>query len=93
MRQGFDHKIPLVEGSNPVNKRAYRYAKNQKDIIHSLVKDYLKSGIIQKSNSPFASLVALVGKKDGSWQLCVDYRDLNKATIKDKFPIPLVEDL
>uniref|UniRef100_A0A151UHZ0 Retrovirus-related Pol polyprotein from transposon 17.6 n=1 Tax=Cajanus cajan TaxID=3821 RepID=A0A151UHZ0_CAJCA len=69
------------------------YAKNQKDIIHSLVKDYLKSGIIQKSNSPFASPVVLVGKKDGSWRLCVDYRDLNKATIKDKFPIPLVEDL
>jgi len=37
--------------------------------------------------------VVLVGKKDGSWRLCVDYRDLNKHTVKNKFPIPLVEDL
>nr|KYP50671.1 Retrovirus-related Pol polyprotein from transposon 297 family [Cajanus cajan] len=92
-RKGHDHKIPLVTGANPINKRPYRYAKQQKDIIDKLVQDSLKSGIIQKSSSPFASPVVLVGKKDGSWRLCVDYRDLNKQTIKDRFPIPLVDDL
>nr|XP_033514864.1 uncharacterized protein LOC117279428 [Nicotiana tomentosiformis] len=50
-------------------------------------------GIIQPSSSPFAASVVLVGKKDGTWKLCVDYRDLNKATVKNKFPIPIVEDL
>lgn len=92
-RVGHDHKIPLTQGANPVNKRPYRYAKQQKQIIDGLIQDYLKSGIIQKSDSPYASPVVLVGKKDEAWRLCVDYRDLNKAMVKNKFPIPLVEDL
>ena len=53
----------------------------------------MQSRIIQNSSSPYASPVVLVGKKDGSWRMCVDYRELNKHTVKDKFPIPLVEDL
>jgi hypothetical protein len=92
-RSGHDHKIPLLQGTNPINKRPYRYAKQQKDVIDGLVKEYLASGIIQHSSSPFASPVVLVGKKDGSWRLCVDYRELNKSTVKNIFPIPLVDDL
>lgn len=53
----------------------------------------LTQGIIQYSASPYASPVVLVKKKDGSWRLCVEYRSLNKQTIKDKYPIPLLEDL
>lgn len=45
----------------------------------------LDQGVIQPSSGPYASPVVLVGKKDGSWRLCVDYRDLNKFTVKDKF--------
>lgn len=68
-----DKKIPLVQGANLVNKRPYRYAKHKEDVIDRLVQEYLTSGIIQKSSSPYASLVVLVDKKDGSWRLCVDY--------------------
>jgi hypothetical protein len=92
-RPGHDHRIPLMDGANPVNKRPYRYAKHQKDEIDKLVQEYLSSGIIQNSSSPYASPVVLVGKKDGSWRLCVDYRELNKNTVKDRSPIPLVDDL
>lgn len=71
----FDHRIPLKGEAKPVNIRPYRYPLKQKDIIEKLVQEMLDSGIIQPSCSPFASPVVLVSKKDGSWRLCVDYRE------------------
>ncbi|XP_074306372.1 uncharacterized protein LOC141641616 [Silene latifolia] len=70
-RHNFDHKIPIKPGSHPVNKRPYRYPVLHKNIIEKMVNEMLDKGVIQNSCSPYASPVVLVGKKDGSWRLCV----------------------
>lgn len=92
-RDNHNHKILLKEGSDPVNQRPYKYALYQKNEIDKIVEEMLTNGTIQTSSSPYASPVVLVKKKDGSWRLCVDYRGLNGMIVKDRFPIPLIEDL
>jgi hypothetical protein len=88
-----DHRIPLIQGSPPVNVRPYRYPHYQKNEIERIVVGLLNTGEIRPSTSPYSSPVLLVKKHDGSWRLCVDYRALNRVTIKDKFPIPMVDEL
>nr|XP_027093534.1 uncharacterized protein LOC113713927 [Coffea arabica] len=88
-----DHQIPLKPDAKPFKIPPYRYPHVQKNEIDNQVKDMLTSGLIQISHSPFASPALLVKKKDGSWRLCIDYRQLNNLTIKDKFPIPIIDDL
>jgi hypothetical protein len=78
-----DHRIPLLEGSNPVNIRPYRYPHFQKQEIETQIQEMLDNGTIQPSSSPFSSPVLLVRKKDGTWRFCVDYRGLNAITCKD----------
>jgi hypothetical protein len=89
----YDHAISLEEGTVPPNTKPYRYSPIQKDEIELQVQEMLKSGVISHSMSPYAAPVLLVKKKDGSWRFCVDYRRLNLATIKNKFPLPIVDEL
>ncbi|KAJ4795897.1 polyprotein [Rhynchospora pubera] len=88
-----DHRIPLKKGIDAINVRPYRYPQFQKNEIECLVADLLQSGAIRPSQSAFSSPVLLVKKKDGTWRFCVDYRALNAATIRDRFPIPTVDEL
>ncbi|KAL4281537.1 hypothetical protein GQ457_03G002250 [Hibiscus cannabinus] len=88
-----DHAIVLKSEAQPVNLRPYRFPHHQKAEVERQIKEMLSASIIQTSQSPFASPCLLVKKKDGTWRLCVDYRQLNSMTVKNKFPIPVVEDL
>ncbi|GJX89120.1 reverse transcriptase [Tanacetum coccineum] len=88
-----DHAISLMPNTPPINKRPYRHPPNQKEVVELMVKELMDSGVIRDSTSSFSSPIVLVKKKDGSWRMCVDYRKLNKYTVKDNFPIPVIEEL
>ncbi|XP_059306204.1 uncharacterized protein LOC132057592 [Lycium ferocissimum] len=86
-----DHAIELITGAGPVNQRPYHYSHEQKDA--NIVNEILEARTVRPSTSPYGSSLILVKNKDSTWRLCVDYRKLNDITIKNKCPIPVVEDL
>lgn len=88
-----DHHIQLLPQAPLVNVHPYRYPHFQKHKIELQVDAMLQKGFIQPSTSPFSLPVLLVKKHDGSWRFCVDYRALNAVTVKDRFPIPTIDEL
>ena len=71
----------------------YRHPKKYNDEIEKEIKELLDMGHIRTSSSPFASSVVLVKKKDGTMRMCIEYRALNKKTIKNRYPIPRIDEL
>lgn len=92
-KRASEHTIPLLPGAQPFRLRPYRYNSAQKDDIESQVKQLLSNGWIRESQSPYASPVLLVKKKTGDWRLCVDYRKLNALTVKNKFPLLVIDEM
>ncbi|MCO5570541.1 hypothetical protein L7F22_024264 [Adiantum nelumboides] len=88
-----DHAIELIPGSSPPNKPPYRVSEAQQEEIMRQVNELVEKGMVRPSSSPFCSPVLLVHKKDSTYRMCVNYRALNKITIKNRFPVPRIEDL
>ena len=85
--------IDLVPGAGPVSMTPYRMAPVEFTELKKQIEDLLEKKFIRHSASPRGAPVLLVKKKDGSSRLCVDYRQLNKLTIKNKYPLPRIDDL
>lgn len=93
LTRNHDHRIILKEETQPISTRPYQYPYYQKFEIEKTVAELLKFGMIRLSSSPFSSSMLLVHKVDGSWRLYFDYRALNQVTVKDKFPISVIDEL
>jgi hypothetical protein len=83
-----EFSIDLLPGIAPIAKRPYRMAPIEHEEVKKTVDELLAKGYIRRSFSPWAFPVLLVEKKDGAKRMCVDYRDLNAVTIKNKHPLP-----
>ena len=81
-----------TETETPIKMRPYRVPYKEKEEVEAMIDEMLKFNIISKSKSPWSSPIVIIKKKDGSKRFCVDYRKLNKITIKDNFPVPLIEE-
>ena len=79
--------------ARPIRQRAYRTPLTKRTLIEDQINEMLEQGIIRPSSFPYASPVTLVPKKSGEYRFCVDYRKLNSVTIKDSFPLPLIQDV
>lgn len=76
----------------PVVYRPYRLAESEKRIQREIIQELLTNGIIRELSLSYASPIILVKKKSGEYRMCVDFRKLNAITIKDKYPMPLIEE-
>ncbi|XP_073291016.1 uncharacterized protein [Primulina huaijiensis] len=88
-----DSGIFQSSGTAPISKALYRMAPTEMKELKNQLQDLLHKGFIRPSSSPWGAPALFVKKKDGSLRLCIDYRKINKATIKDKYPLPRIDDL
>ena len=87
------HSIEVQPGSEPTYRTPYRLRPAEQDELEEQVRDLLAQGFIRPSQSPYGAPVLLVPKKDGRWRMCIDYRALNRQTIKDRNPLPRIDTL
>ncbi|GJW14470.1 putative reverse transcriptase domain-containing protein [Tanacetum coccineum] len=88
-----EFRIDLVPGAAPVARAPYRLAPSEMKELSVQLQELLEKGFIRPSSSPWGAPVLFVKKKDGSFRMCIDYRELNKLTVKNRYPLLRINDL
>jgi hypothetical protein len=92
-RRAIDHRIELVLGAKPPSQAPYRMSPRELAELRKQLEELINSGFVRPSKAPYGAPVLFQKKADGSLRMCVDYRALNKVTIKNKYHVPLIQDL
>ena len=88
-----EFQIDLIPGAAPIARTPYRLAPAELQELSTQLQELLDKGFIRPSSSPWGAPVLFVKKKDGTFRMCIDYRELNKVTIKNRYPLPRIDDL
>ncbi|GJX58901.1 putative reverse transcriptase domain-containing protein [Tanacetum coccineum] len=88
-----EFRIDLIPGATPIAKTPYRLAPSEMKELMSQLQELLDKGFIRPSSSPWGAPILFVKKKDGSMRMCIVYRELNKVTVKNVYPLPRIDDL
>ncbi|GJR31625.1 putative reverse transcriptase domain-containing protein [Tanacetum coccineum] len=88
-----EFRIDLVPGATPVAKSPYRLAPSEMQELSGQLQELQDKGFIRPSHSPWGAPVLFVKKKDGSFRMCIDYRELNKLTVKNRYPLNRIDEL
>ena len=93
VRKAWDYAIDLNDDFKASKARVYPLSRNEKEEVQKFIDEHLKKGYIRPSKSSQTSPIFFVGKKDGEKHMVMDYRRLNKQTVKNNYPLPLITDL
>ncbi|KAJ0588569.1 putative nucleotidyltransferase, Ribonuclease H [Helianthus annuus] len=88
-----EFQIELAPGAAPIARAPYRLAPSELEELSKQLQELLEKGFIRPSSSPWGAPVLFVKKKDGTFRMCIDYRELNKVTVKNRYPLPRIDDL
>ncbi|GJR07399.1 putative reverse transcriptase domain-containing protein [Tanacetum coccineum] len=88
-----EFQIDLILGATPVARAPYRLAPFEMKELSEQLKELSDKGFIRPSSSPWGAPVLFVKKNDGSFRMCIDYQELNKLTVKNHYPLPIIDDL
>ncbi|GKF43074.1 hypothetical protein Tco_0129626 [Tanacetum coccineum] len=86
-------QIELIPGAAPVARAPYRLAPSEMKELSEQLQELFDKGFIRPSSSPWGAPVLFIKKNDGSFRMCIDYQELNKLTVKNRYPLPRIDDL